>query len=132
VANWTPRLPDDALVIGGGTLRRTDLERSVETSIPKLGRPALSVFSAEVRVPADLIESAGARLRHPQLCLSSAGRLRVAGFELQQTFEPPHYSVWLDETNWREQLRAFGAAFDPPVRRGTLARMEGDPGRPST
>lgn len=131
LTNWTPRLPDDALVIRGGTLLPSDLQRSVLKAIKELRRPALSIFSADVLIPADLVESAGSRLIHTSVCLSTAGRLRKAGFVLEQTFEPPHYSVWLSETNWHDQLSTFRSAFDVPVPVRTLGRVQADPGRPS-
>jgi hypothetical protein len=110
-------LAPEALVLRGGTLRVESLHKSVEVSVEKLKRPGLSVFAAEGVSRAELLEMSP-QVRHPLLSFSTAERIYNAGFEMEQTFSLPHYTVWLPE-DWEASsaLRAFTAAFDPPLRR---------------
>lgn len=121
VARRQVRLPSDALVMRGGTLQRTDLERALTQSRHDLKRPGLSVWAADVPTTKDLFNLKP--LPHAQVSFTTVGRLEKAGFELEQTFDPPHYTAWLppddaeDDGFW---LQMFCRAFDDPVPRETL------------
>ena len=117
------RLPDDALVMRGGTLQRSDLEKAVLKAKRVMHRAGLTVYAADVNTPGDLYNLKP--LPHAQLCFTTAGRLREAGFELEQTFETPHYTAWLppdDEEDEGFWLQMFCRAFDQPVPRADVAK----------
>lgn len=86
----------------------------------RLQRPGISVYAADVADPAALVGLVDGVLVHRRLSFTSVGRLCSKGFEIEQTFDPPHHTVWLPELDeyW---LREFRNAFDPPVERSELS-----------
>ena len=114
-------LPDAALVVRGGALRLDDLVRTAANTEVKMQGPGVSVYAADVADPSILLELVGARLPHTILSFTTAGRLRAKNFDIEQTLEPPHHTVWLPESTDREfWLREFRSAFDPPIRRAAV------------
>lgn len=114
-------LPDEALVVRGGTLRLGDLHRAAEVARVKMKRPGLSVFAADVGEPAALVAAVASTLHHTSLSFTTVGRLREKGFELEQTGDPPHHTVWLPESEDQDYwVREFRMSFDRPVRRDAL------------
>lgn len=122
---WGIYLPDDAWVVRGGLNKIETLHMNVETAIATLSRPAVSIWAAEVPDPIDLIEMSP--LPHKTVCLSTAGRLRAAGFDdFEQTLDAPHHSVWLP-WDWEPWLGRFRDAFDTPVPKSSLTRRLKEP-----
>lgn len=122
VARRSIKLPGDALVMRGGTLQRSDLERALILSRHKLKRPGLSVFAADVPTPGDLLDLKP--LPNHQLAFTTVARLEDAGFALEQTGDWPHHTTWLPEDNLSDDgywLQMFCRAFDKPVHRDKLA-----------
>lgn len=122
VARRQIRLPADALVMRGGTLQRSDLERALAMARHDLKRPGISVWAADVPSPQALFNLKPQP--HTKVSFTTVGRLSEAGFELEQTFDPPHYTAWLppdedaeDDGFW---IQMFARAFDDPVPRETL------------
>lgn len=113
-------LPDDAVVVRGGTLRESDLLNSAEKAHLQLKRPGLSVFAADVPGPLALVELLGNRMLHQVVCVTTLGTLRKLGFELEQTFDPPHFTVWLDAEDLMASIGLFRSAFSDPIRRSQL------------
>lgn len=120
--SWGVELPDDAWVIRGGLNSLVTLTNSVEKSLVEWERPALSIFAGDAPSPLDVIEASG--VPHPQICVSTVGRLRAAGFtEIEQTLDPPHYSIWLP-AEWEACLDRFREAFDLPRPRSSFTRAQ--------
>lgn len=94
------------------------LRRAAARAEQRFGQPLLSVYAAELPfTPASLpklVESAPLLAQRRQVCLSTPGRIRGAGFDLLPTFDAPHYSLGvLDlEHDTMERLRA---GFDAPL-----------------
>jgi hypothetical protein len=122
-----PTLPDSAPVVRGGTLRVSDLRKSADKALQTQQRYGLSVYAADVPSHADVLNAAGPRVVHAQVSLTTAGRLRQAGFQdIEQTQEPPHHTVWLADGSDAE-LKRFADAFDVPVPKASVTRASADP-----
>ena len=108
-------LPDDALVLRGGTMRMADLLRTAEHCVVKHGRPGVSVFAADVASLDELL--AQCVVPHGHIRLSTVGRLRALGFTVEQTGPPPHHTVWLPAGDREHWLKVLERAFDEPIAR---------------
>lgn len=107
----TERLSDDALVVRGGLMLLSDLERAAEVCQASLGFPGISVYAADGLGLAELVMATP--LAHSQLRWSRAGRLRAAGFALEPTRSWPHYTLRLTDASPAE-LRRVEQTFSPP------------------
>ncbi len=109
----TARLPDDAFVVRGGTCRKRDLLNAAIVTHEKVGEWAVSA-TAGVETP---WEDLAATLPHPQVSVTSAGRLRAAGFEVALTGKAPHCTVYfgVDPTDDEAVIDKLRQAFDAPV-----------------
>ncbi|KQX72466.1 hypothetical protein ASD10_15885 [Aeromicrobium sp. Root472D3] len=116
------RLPDGALILRGGTLQLGDLEKAVLVAEVKMKRPGLSVYGADVPDPQSLLDLVAGQVMHASVSFTTVECLREKGFELEQTGDPPHHTVWLPETDDREYwLREFRNSFELPRNRDGLA-----------
>lgn len=111
--------PDDAMVVRGGTLEIGDLANAAVKATVRLGRPGISVAAGPGGSQRELLALSG--LPHPKVSFSQVGRIRAAGFEMEQTGPWPHHTVWLPE-NWETSgaLQRLKDAFDAPVERKEL------------
>lgn len=99
-------------------MQMTDMLRGVEVAMSRLKRPGLSVFAADVATPRDLVLQSV--LPQARVRLSTLGRIRQAGFTVEQTFDPPHHTVWLPDEDWSFWLARLEQAFDQPVTKADL------------
>ncbi len=104
-------------MVRGGLLRTSDLERTCENTREKMQRPGISVFAADVGNPSELVIACGTRLPQPQLSFTRLGHLIDAGFEVEQTLEPPHHTVWMSEDGIDAAIELFRSQFAPPIAR---------------
>ncbi len=107
--------PDDAVVvIRGGVLHPTGIERAATRSFRLLGVLGLSV---EAAIGTSVLEACRHSERlapYAHVQLSSFGRLRVAGFVLLATFDHPHFTLALPDLSELTVARLLGC-FDGPV-----------------
>jgi hypothetical protein len=91
---------------------------SVAIEFEDSGQYSLSVWSHPSHDAHRIVEAArqlpGSNLPHSQMRLSTAGRLRAAGFELVATDLPGYYSLVLPSPQTDATWRALDGAFDPP------------------
>ena len=85
---------------------------SAELTAERSNRPGISVFGGEGLE----LERVLARhsIPHPKVRTTTAGRLREADFEIEQTGRPGHFTIWLPDMTDNALVRLV-AAFDPPV-----------------
>jgi hypothetical protein len=107
--------PDDTVVVvRGGEMNSEFVRRSAGQSFDELGIHALSVFLALDDDVVGLCSSEPALARYGKVRLSTAGRLRAAGFALLPTLARPHYDVVLPDLT-EATLDRLERAFDTPV-----------------
>lgn len=120
----TGHLPDDAIVIRGGTMKLNDLMTGVEVyEATYPGWYGLSFWSWP-ELTADAIARRVRTRRLPQtsMRLSTAARVRnITGTDGQlmlfvQTFDPGHYTLVLPSPPTVDDYERVTAAFDPPGR----------------
>jgi hypothetical protein len=68
---------------------------AIDKAERQLGRPGISVYAADLPTVAEFLVRLGPRLPQPQICVTPVGGLRCAGFEIEQTGEPPHHTLWM-------------------------------------
>ena len=114
-ADRTPDpLPDDAIVIRGGVMTPRTMEVNAYTEYDETGVYALSVSSLP-DADFDTI-AAAARLPHGQVCVSTVGRIRAAGYEVRQSEPPPaHADLLLPNPPADEDWEALLVVFDAPI-----------------
>ncbi len=105
------RIPDDGLLVRGGLMSLPVLRLAAEVTAEKLGSPGVSVFGGEGWTLEDVL--AQASIPHAQVRVTSAGRLRAAGFEVEKTLGAGHYTVWLPDVE-DDTLSRLADAFDSP------------------
>jgi len=111
-------LSDQGWVIRGGTMQTQSLLLAVDKAERQLGRPGISVYAADSPTVAELLVRLGPRLPHPQICVTRVGRLRCAGFEIEQTGELPHHTLWLPkDRSSADAIRLLRVTFDPSRHR---------------
>lgn len=108
------RLPDDAIVVRGGVMEPRQMEINAYTTYDDIGEYALSVCSLP---DADLDEILRVgRLRNGQVRVSTAGRIRKAGYEVVRSEPPPaHADLKLGRAPTSADWVALRDIFDPPV-----------------
>jgi hypothetical protein len=98
--------------VRGGTLAIGDLSRAAVKSTLMLGRPGISAVAAMAASPRELLQQT--ELPHPMVSFSSIGRVRNAGFRVEQTGKWPHHTIWLpDDWETSDALLRLKDAFDP-------------------
>jgi len=104
-------LPDDALVVRGGIMLRRDLVKAATMMSEISGELGIST-----RAGADVSwEDLASDLPQPQVRLSTAGRLRAAGFEVALTGDRErHATVYLGAELTDDVLQRLTGAFEPP------------------
>ena len=114
--------PDDTVVVvRGGEMNSDYVRRAAGQSFDELGVYGVSVFLALDKDVVDLCSSEPALARYGKVRLSTAGRLRPAGFALLPTLARPHYDVVLPdlaEATLARLERAFDAPVPNPAREG--------------
>lgn len=115
-------LPDDALLVRGGTMQRTDLEISAEVHKEREGHYALSFWAVPGCSVAETAERVGTGdLPHGKLRSAPVGRLRQLGYEVVFSGDPAHVSVMLpsppSDIDWTNLESAFDAPEPNPVAR---------------
>lgn len=106
-------LGDEAIVIRGGTMKPEDLVAACEDYLedfPSAPSTGLSVFAA-VGVTALVLAT---NVPHRQFRVSTAGRLRSIGCELEQTGKPPHHTLLVPLPITNEKIQRIRDQFDPP------------------
>ncbi len=83
-------------------------------------RPGISVFAADVGNPSELVIACGTRLPQPQLSFTRLANLLDAGFDVEQTLEPPHHTVWMPEDGLEAAIERFRSQFAPPIARAAV------------
>ena len=109
-----PRVPDEAIVVRGGTLGDQQAAAdSAEDAELHIGVYGLSV---ECFCVASVDEALRATRRpHPQVRLSTAGRIRDAGLEVIPTGGSPHGTLCLPKPLDAPAWARVQAVFDPPM-----------------
>ncbi|CUU57628.1 hypothetical protein Ga0074812_113126 [Parafrankia irregularis] len=97
-----------------------DLWKSAHKAHRKLGRPGISVFGAEGLSAKLLLEVLGDRLPHDRVRLSTAGRIRASGFEVEATLADLHQTIWFGDSYTLATFDALREAFGPPIHRRDL------------
>lgn len=91
---------------------------AIDKAERQLGRPGISVYAANSPTVAELLARLGPRLPQPQICVTQVGELRCAGFEIEQTAEPPHHTLWLPTNRTRaEAIQLLRLTFGIPRHR---------------
>lgn len=113
-----PDLPDDAIVVRGGLM--DDLEHLREQAQDDQGYLSIFVGTRQGTETFDAVVKrlcAAAPLPNRKIRISSVGRLRAVGCELEHVPPPPHchFNVLLG-TVTTERLEVFRAAFDVPMK----------------
>lgn len=109
--------PDDTVaVVRGGQMASEFVRRTASDAFEEIGIFAVSVFLA-LDVPVDELCQAEPMLaRYGSVRLSTAGRVRAAGFALLPTLARPHYDIVLPDL-LDGTLGRLDQAFDPPIPR---------------
>jgi hypothetical protein len=95
---------------------------AIDKAERQLGRPGISAYAADVPTVAELLMKLGSRLPQPQICVAQVSGLRCAGFEIEQTAEPPHHTLWLPTDRTRAQaIRLLRDAFGIPRHRSKFS-----------
>ena len=111
-------LSDLGWVICGGTLQTQSLLLATDKAERQLGRPGISVYAADLFTVAEFLVRLGPRLPQPQICVTQVAGLRCAGFEIEQTGEPPHHTLWLPLDRSRaDAIQLLRVTFDAPRHR---------------
>lgn len=107
--------PDDVIVVvRGGEMRSAFTRRTAETAHAELGIFAVSVFLTLDESVDELCAGEPFLARYRSVRLSTAGRVRDAGFPLIPTLDRPHYDIVLP--NVRDgTLSRLDECFDPPI-----------------
>ena len=116
-----PDLPDDAMVLRGGTC--ADIGLMVDQAVAAfetLGICALSVFCGlreEGETADDVVRLVAeeAPIKNTKLRVTTAGALREAGFEFVKSGSARHYSVNIGSFE-EEAVRRFVDVFEEPRR----------------
>lgn len=107
-----PSLPDAAVVVRGGAMRRAAMEASAGTTYEQWGFHAISVFAHPSDSASEIRNKHFVLSQYEKVRVSSAGRLRSAGFDLLPTGSDGHYSVVLPSPPTDEAWRRLDRAFD--------------------
>jgi hypothetical protein len=114
------QLPDSAVVVRGGQMRLDDLVLAAKNTRNGWRRPGISVHASDALTVGQIARIAG--LPQPVVRLSMAGTLRAAGFELEATSDPPHFTIWLDPENASDdaleaECERVRDLFSPPQKK---------------
>lgn len=94
-----PSGPEAVVVRGGSTWDVAALLDSAEDARVTLGLWGVSVFADETGEGlVTLLETAGSRLPHSRIRVSTVTDLEMAGFRLVPSLGTPHYTLMLDDT----------------------------------
>jgi len=116
--------PDDAVVVvRGGEMASEYVRRTARDAFEETGVHSVSVYLALDSPIEDLCTGEPFLARYGKVRLSTAGRLRRAGFVLLATLARPHYDVVLADIGDETLLRLDGC-FDAPVE-NPGRRLEG-------
>jgi hypothetical protein len=118
VADTTTYLPDEAVVVRGGVMRRKHIRVALCAALRKTGTPCLSVWSAPDRDADEVARLARAHgehyMPHSEMQTSCAGRLRAEGFALEPTGPEGHYSLAVPQTPTDDDIDRLIGSFDAP------------------
>lgn len=118
-----PELPDDAIVIRGGTNQREVMRQQAEDEFEATGRYALSV-ATEAGWTLEQIAAASKR-QNRAIRKTTVGRLRAVGFSVTPpTGRKKHADLILPTPPKEEDWIALDEAFDPPERNPYNPSME--------
>lgn len=107
--------PDDTVVvIRGGEMASEDVRRTARDAFEETGIYSLSVYLTLDAPVDELCRGEPFLARYGKVRLSTAGRLRRAGFVLLATLARPHYDIVLPDTSDGTLLRVE-QCFDAPV-----------------
>jgi hypothetical protein len=111
----TDDLPDDALIVRGGTMVAKRVLRKARLAKPHLnGVAGISVAAASTR-EMTLRELIGAgEIPHHRVQRSTCGRIRAAGFRPFRTGKWPHCTIDLGPDPTNDAADRLIAAFDAP------------------
>lgn len=105
-------LPDDAVVVRGAPMTLDLLRSSAGRPVKRHGFYGLSMFAFP---DADADEVArSARIPHEEICESTVGDIRAAGFEVERTFRKAgHCSLKFADEPTEEELATVLELFEP-------------------
>jgi len=109
------RLPDEAIVIRGGTMKPEDLMAACDlylADFPVSASAGISVYAAA----GESAESLAENVPHAQFRASTAGAIRAIGFEIEQTDDPPHHDLLIPLPITPGKIEQVRAQFGPPQR----------------
>jgi hypothetical protein len=107
-------LPDDALIVRGRKMSSVEPMRvSAKKHHRKHGSYALSGWCAPGLDADQIARIAGERLPHDEIRVTTAGKLRGAGYAVEQD-RPNHACISLEDMPSEADLAVFDRLFDPP------------------
>ena len=112
-------LDDEALVVRGGLMKLVTTRISVDTCLARRGYYGLSFFG-DNDLSLDEIVDLGP-IEHAMVRVSTAGRVRQAGYEPERTGTYPHLTVRFDISPTDDELVELAAAFDSAIPNPGLA-----------
>jgi hypothetical protein len=107
-------LPDETIVLRGGVMQPRDLEVNAYTHYDEFSEYALSVFAvpgADLATTARVADRPNASIR-----VTTAGRIRAAGYELRRSEPPPgHADLKLPNPPTDADWETLRVVFDDPI-----------------
>jgi hypothetical protein len=116
-------LPDDAIVVRGGEGKAKTIAVNAQTTFDTDHFWGVSSFSAAGLTAAQIAQIAydAERLPHPQIRTSTAGRIRSAGFEIDETPDDyPHADILVPPEPSDEVCAQLADLFDQPIPNPSL------------
>ena len=109
-------MSDEALIVRGGVL--AGIPQVVESFVSceaRWGFYAISVFGADGLSMKQVIARNPNLQDYRKVRISTAGRIRSAGFSVVPTFDPDHQSIKFPVCPSDMQVEDLVSVFDPPV-----------------
>jgi hypothetical protein len=106
------KLPDLAIVVRGGTLKRDAVEKALQISEQQFGVSCLSVCAHAAFGLRELWMQTPNLSRYSKARASDAGTLRARGFVLLPTFAAPHYSLVMPRVDIWQALEECFTQYD--------------------
>lgn len=106
---------DTVVVIRAGVMEAQSVRRTATDSFDDFGAYLVSVEAVlEGTVEETCRTSPRIGGRYGKVRISTAGRLRAAGFVLLATFDRPHFDIAVPDVS-DTTLARLGGCFDPPI-----------------
>ena len=115
-------LPDEAVVIRGGMMKLADLRNSVETTYRATDTHGLSAWAGVT--DAEILEAIN-NIYHRWVCITTAKRIRSAGYEVVLTGRPRHCTIKFEAQPTDEDLKSLTDEFDAAKPKKTIASQYG-------